>query len=131
MLYRPEAGVCLYPCRRVCPLLALVQFVEDREKTLVGSLPVGDLTSVAVKVVKNRLAHRAGRGNHNHERLTAARGRLFHNLIEIAVAYRVELVDNNGVRIEAVEGVRVRSQRLKLGGGRRKINVVAPFFEDG
>lgn len=87
--YRPEAGICLYPCRRVCPLLALVQLVEDGEETLVGSLPVGDLASVAVEVIENRLAHRAGRGNHNHERLSAARGRLLHNLVEIAVAYRV------------------------------------------
>lgn len=109
----------------------LVELVEHGEETLVGSLPVGDLASVAVKVIENGLAHRAGRGNHNHERLSAARGRLFHNLVEIAVAYRVELVDNNGVRIEAVEGVRVRSQRLKLGGRRREINIVSPLLENG
>ena len=131
MLYRPEAGICLYPCRRVCPLLALVELVEHGEETLVGSLPVCDLASVAVKVIENRLAHRAGRGNHNHKRLSAARGRLLHNLVEIAVADSVELVDNDGVRVEAVEGIRVRGQRLELGGRRRKVNVVAALFENG
>ena len=43
----------------------------------------------------------------------------------------MELVDNNGVGIEAVQRVRVARERLKDGGRSRKVNIIPPLFQHG
>ena len=35
------------------------------------------------------------------------------------------------MRVEAVEGIRVRGERLECGGRRRKVNIVPAFLDDG
>lgn len=104
LLDRPEARVCLLPFGRVCPLLAGVQLVEDREESRLLHFAVRNSASDLIEAIKNALADGARGGNHHDERLTARGGGLFHNLVEAAILYRVELVNDYGVRIQAVPG---------------------------
>ena len=119
------------PFGRVCPLLAGVQLVEDREESRLLHFAVRNSASDLIEAIKNALADGARGGNHHDERLTARGGGLFHNLVEAAILYRVELVNDYGVRIQAVQGVRVRGEGLKGRGRGRKIEIIPPLFQDG
>lgn len=81
-----------------------VQLVEDREESRLLHFAVRNSASDLIEAIKNALADGARGGNHHDERLTARGGGLFHNLVEAAILYRVELVNDYGVRIQAVPG---------------------------
>jgi len=119
------------PFGRVCPLLAGVQLVEDREESRLLHFAVRNSASDLIEAIENALSDGARGGNHHNERLAARGGGLFHNLIEAAILYRVELVNDYGVRVQAVQGVRVRGEGLKGRGRSRKIEIIPPLFQDG
>ena len=131
MLDRPDPRVCLLPFGGVGPLVPAVQLVEDREESRVLLDAVRDLTSELIHFVEHALPDHARRRNHDDKGLAAAGGGLLHNLVEVPVLNRVEFVNNDGVGVEAVQGVRIRGEGLENGGRGREIEVVPPLLEDG
>ena len=100
-----DARVGLLPFGRVGSLVPAVQLVEYREESRVLLRAIPDLASEFIHFVEHALPDHARRRNHNDEWMSAAGGGLFHNLAEVPILDRTELVNNNSVGVEAVQGV--------------------------
>ena len=70
------------------------------------------------------LAIESGRGDREHQRLPARRGRRVEYVPDVGSFMRVELVNDRGVNVETIKRVLVRAERLKFRSRARNIHVV-------
>ncbi len=103
------------PFGQVCPLLAWASAREDRgEKSAPSFFAVCNSASDLVEAIENALSRTVPAVVIiTTSDLTTRGGGLFHNLIEAAILYRVELVNDYGVS-SGRQGVRVQAGASKV-----------------
>ena len=50
-LDRPESGISLHPGFRIPPFLLLVQFIHDRQETIIDDVPFGHVHSIIMQLI--------------------------------------------------------------------------------
>ena len=114
----PIAGVRLAPGRDLAPVVGVERLVDDREELVVAHGAVAHLAGVVPDLVTDRVPVVARGGDRDRERLPPRAGRRVEHVPELAVRLRVQLVEDDPVRVQPVLGVGVRREHAVHRGGR-------------
>ena len=85
-----QRRVSLYPCRRVSPFAAVVQFVQNGQEMRVGNGSIRNLRGVIIHIVENTFPDGSGGRYHNKQGLPTRRHTLPHDFIKVSVLYAVQ-----------------------------------------
>ena len=102
--YRNTKGwVCLFPNRRICPIIRVLRTVNYRVKGMVDLPSSNDVLGFLVYLITDGLCIVACRGDKEIQRLhTGIAGTFGHNIKELAVRLGVQLIEHHAMSIEAV-----------------------------
>ena len=98
-----EGRICLLPDRWICPVVRLLCTVNNRIKGVVDLSSVNDVLGFLVYLIADGLRIVAGRGDKEIQRLhTGIAGAFCHDIKELAVRLRVQLIEYHAVGVETV-----------------------------
>ena len=131
-----ERRVCFFPHLGVCPVLIHVRSENDRVEGRVNLSAGDDVKSFLMHLVADAFGVVSGSRDKEIQRLhSSIAGALDHNIVELSVRLRVQLIEYNAVGIEAVLVRNVCRQNLIFALGRQILNGLLgfgdfhPFFQ--
>src|SRR5690606_28941937 len=93
------------PSSEICPLGAVVELVQKRQKTFVVDHAVQYPACIIVNVIVDALSHKASRCNHSKQRLSSGCHRLPHDIVQVTVLNGMQLVNDNAMAVETIQAI--------------------------